>query len=194
MLENDPINGSFDVVAGQFYNTLSNDAVVSATFTAGLSFAEADAGGLTGVIAGIPGCQDATTVAAGYFDPNTNLDVVVGCDSGDIAYIFGNGAGNFVPGPVISTGFVPIDMVVDDFNKDGTDDVAVAFLDAAHFGIVFLDFGAGMPPPLGLYLSEDLNSPVNRIAKGDFDLDGDADLVILFDDFSAIDYWENTAP
>jgi uncharacterized protein (TIGR03437 family) len=99
----------------------------------------------------------------------------------------GNGAGGFSPPVEIETGPAPIDLAIDDFNNDGSSDLAVltntnifpepfpsAFNVVIHLG----DGEGGFTAPNFISLDIGLQSAPIRIQTGDFNGDGNPDLFI----------------
>jgi hypothetical protein len=127
------------------------------------------------------------TVAIGDFNKDNNEDLVVVDPDSDYVYVLlGNGDGSFSA----ATGFLlgltapsPQSVVVEDFNKDGKDDLAVVFRDSDKVSVLLGNgdgtFASAMLFPVpGIGGS---NGP-QTLAVGDFNNDGWQDLAVAKQD------------
>jgi hypothetical protein len=111
-------------------------------------------------------------------DPTTNL----------VSVVLGNGDGSFgapIANPVNLSGLIIQDMIGGDFNKDGKDDLAATVNDGANANshvYVFTSNGDGTFQP---HLVDTLPVFAPSLAAGDFNHDGNLDLVAL-DDSGAV--------
>jgi hypothetical protein len=155
--------------------------------------------GLNGIITVLPGNGDGTfrqavtTPVANFgigqmilsdFNGDGKIDVATAQDptTGLISVVLGNGDGTFgapVANPVSLSGGVIQDMVGGDFNKDGKGDLAAAVfvpLNSTAQIYVFTSNGDGTFQP---QLVDSLPSSAPSLAAGDFNHDGNLDLVAV---------------
>jgi Bacterial Ig-like domain (group 3)/Chitobiase/beta-hexosaminidase C-terminal domain/FG-GAP-like repeat/Abnormal spindle-like microcephaly-assoc'd, ASPM-SPD-2-Hydin/FG-GAP repeat len=84
---------------------------------------------------------DATSIVAGDFNSDGNLDVAVtNGDAGTVVVYLGDGKGGYTAGPSVSVGTSPVASAVGDFNGDGIADIAV--ITAGTTGNVVILLGA----------------------------------------------------
>ncbi|MCP3981281.1 MAG: choice-of-anchor D domain-containing protein [bacterium] len=120
-------------------------------------------------------------LVSGEFDGDGIPDLVTANTlDGSIGLLLGDGLGAFVPGSAPVEGFEsPVGLTVHDFDRDGNLDLAVADREGSpdEVGILLGD-GAG-----GFTRHQDLDLPDSTLAEalavGDFDCDGEADLVVV---------------
>ncbi|MCB2156870.1 VCBS repeat-containing protein [bacterium] len=118
-------------------------------------------------------------------------DLIVPNGGGDdVAVLFGNaggggggggsvGDGTFQAASFYATGDNPINMVTGDFNRDGITDVVTAHFNGGDIGVLLGGGSGGVGD--GTLIAPDyptISSFPRRIATGDFDEDGIADLAI----------------
>lgn len=128
----------------------------------------------------------------GDFDNDTDLDIIImGLDSdgNNIMEIYTNEAGSFTLGqtfPGISYG----SLALEDFDADGDVDIAVIGNDVNYdYTTIIYENVAGSFSEYTTLTGLDNFSGTNPIAWGDYDNDGDFDLILSGDD---ADYNENT--
>ena len=125
-------------------------------------------------------------VAAGDFNGDGKADVVT-ANSGanSVSILLGNGDGTLRPKIDLGLNAAPVSLVVGDFNGDGKADVAVATEDRGNDYVSLLK-GNGdgtFQPPITIVSDSaprftPLLSPLSNIAAGDFNGDGQLDLVL----------------
>jgi hypothetical protein len=133
------------------------------------------------LITPVPGKNfyDTLSLAVGDFNGDGKPDLavstvgsVLGHDN--VSVLLGNGDGTFQKPQDFPVGYVPIDVVVGDFNRDGKPDLAVA--NAADNTVsVLLGNGDGTFQPARNYT---VGSDPTALAVGDFNGDGKPDLVV----------------
>jgi hypothetical protein len=117
----------------------------------------------------------------GDFDKDGNEDLAVtNYDSKNVAILLGEGDGSFQAALFIETFLNPISIVVSDFDNDGNEDLAVALDRDSDGGViaVFMSQGDGSFVPGGLFY-DDTDMTPKSIAVGDFDKDGNKDIVLI---------------
>lgn len=125
--------------------------------------------GLFAASAGFATAGTATSVAAGDFDRDGNMDFVVGEGTGaGLGVLLGDGNGGFSYS--VGAAVAVVDIAVGDVDSDGQLDLVVATGTAVRVALgtgggAFAAFGA----PFG-------GSAVSSVALGDLDCDGDLDL------------------
>lgn len=122
-----------------------------------------------------------TQVATMDLNQDSNIDLVVanGRD-GSVTVYLGNGKGQFeeVPGSPFPAGNNPIDIAVGDFNQDDMPDLAFANHETDYV-TVLSGIGEGRFAPATFSPVRVRSQPhLHGIATADFDLDGQADLVV----------------
>jgi hypothetical protein len=125
------------------------------------------------------------TIIAADFDGGGNLDVAVTNSDGTISVLLGNGDGTFRPAVAYSVPRgEPIALIAGDFNGDRKVDIAVSseMISSEHYdGRVFVFLGNGdgsFQPPL-----ETVTGRCLWIAAGDFNGDGQLDIVLTVSNF-----------
>lgn len=120
-----------------------------------------------------------SSVASGDFDGDGASDFVIAHALGDQLSIFDNdGSGSFIETPEspIVLGVGPYDAVVDDFDGDGRNDVAIAQFRQGNILILQGDGNAGFK---SRGVTPDIGSTPRSIVSSDFDSDGNPDLATV---------------
>lgn len=128
-----------------------------------------------------PGVNYGTTSHFGYvavadFNLDGKLDIAATDDSTGIVQIFnGDGTGNFTAGATFNTDLAsnsPNDVVVGDFNKDGSPDLAIANPGGCDISILLNDGAGNFPTPVPITLNFCVNRgfAVADLGNGNLDI------------------------
>jgi FG-GAP-like repeat/FG-GAP repeat len=127
------------------------------------------------VVGRAPGC-----VLVEDFSGDGRLDMVVlNEQSNDATVLLGDGEGRFEParGSPIAAGDRPNDLTAGDFNRDGQLDVAIANHETPHLTVLLGDGRGEFAPAPDSPLTVAVKPHPHGIANGDFNSDGNLDLV-----------------
>jgi hypothetical protein len=120
------------------------------------------------------------SVAIADFNGDGKLDIVTANEeSGDASVLLGDGKGGFSPAPgsPFPAGHRPNDLAVGDFNRDGRLDLAFANHETQHLTVLLGDGRGGFAPAPHSPLTVAVKPHPHGIATGDFNGDGNLDLV-----------------
>jgi hypothetical protein len=138
----------------------------------------------TGHFAEAPGSPFVTDknpnfVAIGDFNTDGFSDIAVANFGGDnVTVLLGNGSGEFsyAPNSPFPVGRSPNEIAIADFNGDGVVDLATANANGTSVTILLSDDHGGFSQPAGSPFATAISA--ESIASGDFNGDGNADLVV----------------
>jgi hypothetical protein len=134
--------------------------------------------GLPSVITNDPNIAGPDGIATGDFNGDGIPDIAFGFQfGGNITILLGKGDGTFTNGPFISIpGGFPVlnNLVIDDFNGDGVQDIAFTDLGGSDFGVALGNGDGSFQAPQTTH-----SVAPNRIATADVNHDGKPDLVLL---------------
>ena len=165
-----PDNNLRKTVVADFDRDGFLDFVVTDQVADHLVFQKGQGGGTFVAQPPSPGFTSPNPIAAGDFDADGSLDVVVG-EAGGVR--FGRGTGiAFTAGDLLATPSTPTAIAPGDFNRDGNLDVAVA-----NGTQVRVAFGNGSGS-FSLPADHELSDPAEAVTVVDFDRDGIPDLVV----------------
>jgi|SRR6185312_9348475 len=105
--------------------------------------------------------------------------VITNLDDSSITVLLGKGKGYFteVAGSPFAAGYMPNDIAIGDFNKDGKPDLAFANHDRKYLTVLTGDGKGSFAPLKGSPFHVDVRPHTHGIVAGDFNGDGNLDLV-----------------
>ena len=121
--------------------------------------------------------SESVAVAAGDFDGDSHLDLVI---SGDplLALVRGDGKGGFINGGRVPGGQQPVDFALADLDEDGDLDMAIANHDTDYLTILLGDGHGAFRPAPDSPLRIDVSPHPHAVRAADLDADGHIDLVV----------------
>jgi len=164
----------YSVAVGDFNEDGINDLAVANSGSNSFSLLLGNGNATFQVARSIPVGLRPTSMAAGRFTNSGHLDLaVVNSSSDDVSVLRGRGDGTFIQLGAVIVGSNPQALILGDFNNDRSLDMAVV-RDLAV--VVLLGNGNGTFQPPTSYNSG-VSFPTS-VAKGDFNRDGNDDLVV----------------
>src|SRR5215211_4888667 len=117
-------------------------------------------------------------VAVGEFNQDGDPDLAVGdYDTGRVLVLLGSSEATFGSPTRVGTGADPISVAVVAFNQDGDPDLAVAE-ESGQVRVLLGGSGGGFTGPTALLSGSQFQAGLSSVAVGDFNRDGDPDLVV----------------
>jgi VCBS repeat-containing protein len=117
-------------------------------------------------------------VAVGEFNQDGDPDLAVGdYDTGRVLVLLGGSEATFGGPTTVATGADPISVAVGEFNQDGDPDLAVAE-ESGQVRVLLGSSGSGFAGPTTVLSGSQVQGGLSSVAVGDFNLDGDPDLVV----------------
>ncbi|MDY6803352.1 MAG: FG-GAP-like repeat-containing protein [Cyanobacteriota bacterium] len=123
-------------------------------------------------------------IVAADFDGDGSLDLAVGNDGGEtqgdtdtVSLLLGNGDGTFGEATNFDVGDAPSDIVTDDFDGDGSPDIATSNDLSNDVSVLLGDGEGGFADATSFAVGDGDNRPYD-ITTGDFDGDGVPDLAV----------------
>jgi outer membrane protein assembly factor BamB len=111
--------------------------------------------------------------------------------TGQVTFLENNGGGGFINQGGVDVGNQPTSIIAADFNRDGRPDVAVANDNSNDLTVLYNDGTWAFPSSETLPLTGGDTTPVS-LAGGDFDQDGDVDLVTVAFGSFMLSLYQNT--
>jgi hypothetical protein len=105
--------------------------------------------------------------------------VIANGEDSSVTILLGTGNGNFreAKGSPFPAGYMPNDIAIADFNKDGKPDLAFANHDRKYLTVLTGDGKGGFTPLKGSPFPVNVRPHTHGVAAGDFNEDGNLDLV-----------------
>ncbi|HEX5879539.1 MAG TPA: FG-GAP-like repeat-containing protein [Actinomycetota bacterium] len=168
---------SNSVAVGEFDQDGDPDLAVANAFegTVSVLLGGADGGfsGPTDFAAGSP-----YVVAVGDFNGDGDPDLVVADHVlGNLSVLVGGPGGRFSGPTTVATGTGTAAVAVGEFNQDGDPDLAVAE-ESGQVRVLLGSSGSGFAGPTTVLSGSQVQGGLSSVAVGDFNLDGDPDLVV----------------
>jgi VCBS repeat-containing protein len=117
-------------------------------------------------------------VAVGNFNADQDPDLAVAdYDTGRVLVLLGRSDATFTGPTTVATGADPISVAVGEFNQDGHPDLAVAE-ESGQVRVLLGGSGGGFTGPTALLSETQALGGLSSMAVGDFNRDGDPDLVV----------------
>lgn len=132
------------------------------------------------VAARIPVGHAPGSVALADLNHDGHLDIIVASErSNSLTVLLGDGTGRFTeaPGSPVLAGNMPNDIAVEDFNRDGHPDLAVANHEVDYLTVLLGDGRGGLRPGPGSAIQVSVRPHPHGIAVADFNGDGHTDFV-----------------
>jgi VCBS repeat-containing protein len=118
-------------------------------------------------------------VAVGEFNQDGDPDLAVGdYATGRVLVLLGSSDATFAGPTPVATGADPISVAVGEFNQDGDPDLAVAEESSGQVLVLLGGPGGGFSGPTVVPPDAQAEGVLSSVAVGDFNLDGDPDLVV----------------
>lgn len=192
------IGGAFQIIAGTVTGDFNGDGIPDLGVT-NTDNVESDPGTLTvllgkgdGTFTQAPNSPmmvgaEPIRLASGDFDRDGNLDLAIAnFDGNNVSILRGAGDGTFSAAAVspIQVGTAPSDIVVDDFNGDGLDDLAVLISNfpGAQPGYIQILLGIGDGTFKAVSATASTGTDPQSLVAGDFNQDSKVDLAALNED------------
>jgi hypothetical protein len=105
--------------------------------------------------------------------------IIANAEDSGVTVLLGTGKGNFkeAKGSPFPAGYMPNDIAIADFNKDGKPDLAFANHDRKYLTVLAGDGSGGFKPLKGSPFPVEVRPHTHGLAVGDFNSDGNLDLV-----------------
>jgi VCBS repeat-containing protein len=166
------------VAVGDFNRDGDPDLVVADHVAGDLSVLVGGPGGSFSGPTTVATSTGTAAVAVGEFNQDGDPDLAVGdYDTGRVLVLLGSSGATF-GGPIeVANGADPISVAVGEFNQDGDPDLAVAE-ESGRVLVLLGGSGGGFAGPTAVLSGSQVLGGLSSVAVGDFNLDGDPDLVV----------------
>ena len=166
------------VAVGDFNRDQDPDLVVADHVTGDLSVLTGGPGGSFSGPTTVATGTGTAAVAVGEFNQDGDPDLAVGdYDTGRVLVLLGSSEATFGSPTRVGTGADPISVAVGEFNQDGDPDLAVAE-ESGQVRVLLGGSGGGFTGPTALLSGSQFQAGLSSVAVGDFNRDGDPDLVV----------------
>jgi VCBS repeat-containing protein len=166
------------VAVGDFNRDGDPDLVVADHVAGDLSVLVGGPGGSFSGPTTIATGTGTAAVAVGEFNQDGDPDLAVGdYDTGRVLVLLGSSSATFTGPTTVATGVDPISVAVGEFNQDGDPDLAVAE-ESGRVLVLLGGSGGGFTGPTAVLSGSQVLAGLSSVAVGDFNLDGDPDLVV----------------
>ena len=166
------------VAVGDFNQDGDPDLVVADHVLGNLSVLVGGPGGSFSGPTTVASNTGTAAVAVEEFDQDGDPDLAVAdYDTGRLLVLLGRPGATFAGPSTVGTEVDPVSVAVGEFNQDGDPDLVVAE-ESGQVLVLLGSSGAGFAGPTAVLSGSQALAGLSSVAVGDFNLDGDPDLVV----------------